>query len=378
VTAITVEYSLLSDPGAGTQQQSRDAYWDVGKRCLLLREGVDPESLRDAAAKSIAAEFFGEAASAEMQAEFFRLLTVSLERARKLMAERSNWRLTPEQQEWLRQQNWQISVTELDEVEQPLPPRVPARPTPPDTTATPPIAAVAQPSSASTSKVAAQGAGSAANQSALTASGQSKQQSLRSDTETKDQEQEPQAQSASDASVELHDPNTTTADFVPVRAHTRSRPQRSRRRQTQEQENRRETPSSLTGASAEDKAALEKRGRDYAAIKLDGLGYKVTPMSQGNPGFDLKGERPGDTIEVEVKAHAGESSSVFITQREWEENLRIRGVSGVAWELWNVENLVKALGKKPTIQRIRHIPKSAMKESGYWIDLSQCSQEPPK
>ena len=55
--------------------------------------------------------------------------------------------------------------------------------------------------------------------------------------------------------------------------------------------------------------------------------------------------------------------------------MRTRGVSGQAWELWNVENLVKAVGKKPTIQRIRHIPKAAMKESGYWIDLTLCPQD---
>lgn len=108
------------------------------------------------------------------------------------------------------------------------------------------------------------------------------------------------------------------------------------------------------------------------------MGYRVTPMSQRNPGFDLKAEKPGDTLKVEVKAHAGEASSVFVTQREWEEHLKTRDVSGQAWELWNVENLAKASGKKPTIQRVRHIPKSAMKESGYWIDLNQCPQELPK
>ena len=105
------------------------------------------------------------------------------------------------------------------------------------------------------------------------------------------------------------------------------------------------------------------------------MGYKVTAMSQRNPGFDLGAEKPGDTLKVEVKAHAGEASSVFITQREWEEHLRTRDVSGQEWELWNIENLAKSSGKKPTIQRVRHIPKSAMKESGYWIDLNQCPQE---
>jgi len=65
-------------------------------------------------------------------------------------------------------------------------------------------------------------------------------------------------------------------------------------------------------------------------------------------------------------------------RRKRKEHLRTRGVSGEAWELWNVENLAKASGKKPAIQRFRHIPESAMKESGYWIDLNQCSLEPPK
>jgi len=141
------------------------------------------------------------------------------------------------------------------------------------------------------------------------------------------------------------------------------------------QQSSRATASGLTTASAEDKAALEQCGRDFAARKLASMGYTVTAMSQRNPGFDLKAEKPGDILEVEVKAHAGEASSVFVTQREWEEYLRSRGVSGEAWEIWNVENLAKASGKTPTIQRIRHIPKSALKESGYWIDLNQCSQE---
>jgi hypothetical protein len=174
----------------------------------------------------------------------------------------------------------------------------------------------------------------------------------------------------------LHDADSTTADFVEVATHTRSRPQRQRPQQTQE--NRREATSGLTAASAEDKAALEQCGRDFAAKKLASMGYTVTPMSQRNPGFDLKAEKPGEFLKVEVKAHGERASSVFVTQREWEEYLRTRATSGQAWELWNVENLVKSSGKMPTIQRVRHIPKSAMKESGYWIDLNQCSQEQPK
>ncbi len=33
------------------------------------------------------------------------------------MRERSNWRLSPQQQAWLREQRWHILITELDEVE---------------------------------------------------------------------------------------------------------------------------------------------------------------------------------------------------------------------------------------------------------------------
>lgn len=378
VKEISVEYSLSGNPEAGTRSQTRDAHWEVASRRLLLRDGVDAESLRDAAAKSIAAEFFGEAASTEMEAEFFRVLTVALERAQKLMRERTNWRLTPQQQDWLREQRWQILITELDEVEQPPASRPLAGTPPPNTTAPPSAAASSQPSSTEKT-AAAQGTGGVANKNVSTTPSQRNQESPRSDTPTTPttrQEQKPQMRSASDAPAELHDATTTTADFVEVRAHTRSRPQRLRSQQTEE--NCREAASGLTTASADEKTTLEQCGRAFAASKLASMGYKVTAMSQRNPGFDLKAEKPGDTLKIEVKAHAGEASSVFITQREWEEHLRTRGISGEAWELWNVQNLAKGLGKKPTIQRVRHIPKLAMRESGYWIDLNQCSHEEPK
>jgi len=42
------------------------------------------------------------------------------------------------------------------------------------------------------------------------------------------------------------------------------------------------------------------------------------------------------------------------------------------------KKLAKSSGKKPAIQRVHHIPKSGMKESGYWINLNQCPQEPSK
>lgn len=123
---------------------------------------------------------------------------------------------------------------------------------------------------------------------------------------------------------------------------------------------------------------MEEEGREFAANELKKMGYEVEQMGQHNPGFDLRAEKTGEVFKVEVKAHAGEASSVFVTRREYEEYLATLGVNGEKWELWNVENLAKSSGKNPTIQRIGHIPESAMKESGYWVDLSQCSQEPPE
>ncbi len=372
VKEITVEYSLRDDREAGTRRLPFDAHWDVANCRLLLRDGVDQESLRDAAAKSIAVEFFGEAASVEMQAEFFRVLMVGRERAQKLVRERSKWRLTPRQQDWLRRQGREILVTELDEVEPPPAPRPLAGPTVPNTP--PPASATSLPSSAESTTVS-QGTGSAGTQIAPNAPGQRGPEMPRSDVPTTRQEQKPKQRLTNDASAVLHDANTITADFVPVRAHNRSRPQRPRTQQTQE--TRRES-SGLTSASADDKAALEECGRDVAARKLESMGYAVTPMSQHNPGFDLKAEKPGDILKIEVKSHAGEVNTVFLTKAEWKEYLATHGMRGEGWELWNVENLAKSSSKNPTIQRVRHIPPSAMTESGYWIDLSLCPQEPPK
>ncbi len=375
VTAITVEYSLRDNLGAGTQPQSRDAYWDISKRRLLLRDGVDSESLRGAAAKSIAAEFFGEAASTAMQADFFFLLTVLSERARQLEEER-NWRLTPEQQEWLPEQYRQIFNTELDEVEQPPAPRTLAIPLPVGTTATPPVDPNSQTNFAVGETAATQTTSSTGNQAAPATPGHAGQETPRADSPTTSHAQETQTQSANDAPIELHDAETMSAEVIPVRAHIRSRTARPRREQTDG--SRRETESGLTSTSAEDKAALERCGRQFAAKQLEKMGYtKVEPMGPQNPGFDLRAFKPGDTLKVEVKSHAREASSVFVSQREYEEYLTTLGVNGETWELWNVENLAKSSGKSPTIQRVGQIPESAMKESGYWVNLSQCSQEPP-
>jgi hypothetical protein len=370
VEAIGVEYSLDRDSETAARRLARDAFWDVTNRRLLLRDGVDQETLRDAAAGAIAAELFGEAAGLEMQAEFFRVLTVSVERARILLEERIAWRLAPEQENWVRQQGWRMWITELEEAESASPPR--------GSTASPkPKGGVRAAGDAEKSapEVAFDGRQPGATSTGKP-SGQTSPGGPHGKAPEDGLENAPKDNGVEVETQELHDADSTSADFVEVRAHTRSRPRRSRTEKAHE--SRGGAAGGLATVSSADKSALEQRGREFAAKMLASMGYTVTAMSQMNPGFDLKAEKPGDLLKVEVKAHAGEAGTVFITQREWEEYLRTRGVRGQAWELWNVENLAKAVGSRPTIQRVRQIPKSAMKESGYWIDLGQCSSEQAK
>ena len=380
VSAIAIEHWL---DGANLPKVSRDAeaFWDAIDRRLYLRQGATANAQQSGAAASIAAQF--DSTNKQAKDTVRCLLALQPEDGKRELAERK-WELSPRQREWLDSLGIELNVLKCTPAVVSPAPRE-ARP------ATPPITASAntpsqgdapnegsgeQQNSADSIAVAAQGRGSAANQTAPTAPDQRSQESHRSDKPTTSQEQEPQTQSASDAPTELHDANTTTADFVEVRAHTRSSPQRPRGEQTSE--SRRETPSGLTTASAESKTALEQKGREFAANELRKLGYKVEQMGQRNPGFDLRAVKPGEIVKVEVKSHAQKASSVFVTQREWEEYLKTRNVPGHAWELWNVENLAKTSGPNPTIQRIRYIPRRALKESGYWIDLNQCSQEPPE
>jgi hypothetical protein len=176
-----------------------------------------------------------------------------------------------------------------------------------------------------------------------------------------------------EASAELNHPDSVLAEFVEVSAYTRTRPLRTR--SEQEQSSRRDSESGLASTTATTKDALEQRGREYASRELQRMGYKVTPMGQQNPGYDLLARKPGEILKVEVKAHLGESTNVFVTQREWEEYLKTPQSPAERWELWNVENL--AAGMKPKIKPIRHIPRSVPKVSGFWIDLNQCSSHLP-
>jgi len=175
------------------------------------------------------------------------------------------------------------------------------------------------------------------------------------------------------APIALNHPDLVPADIIDVGVHTGSLPQRTRSQQ--EQSTKHESVGGFASTTVSDKGALEQCGREYATHELQLKGYEVTPMPQQNPGYDLLARKAGETLKVEVKAHSGEATNVFITQREWEEYLRMLPSRDERWELWNVENLVA--GSKPKITIVRYIPDSVPRESGYWIDINQCFSERP-
>lgn len=387
---ITVEYSLADGPQARPRRLPCDAFWDKSSARLLLRDGLDLESWRDAAAKSFAAAAFGVAGSVEKKAEFFLLLTVSKERGRNLVRERG-WQFSDEQCAWLCEVGVQTVLTVVNQIEAPPETRpvreaaatnstnaaeVASPSTPSQGDPTGKSSGDEQPGSVDSGANPVQSTGEAGNNARPVFPGERSQETPRPATPTTIQEPDSQAQSASASPPELHDPKTIRANLVEVRAHTRSAPRPPRSEQSEV--GRQASTTGLASISAETKADLEGIGREFAANELRHLGYEVEPMGQQNPGFDLRGYKPGHTIKVEVKSHAREASSVFVTKREREEYDATHVAKGETWELWNVENVAKSSGNVPTIQRIGHIPDSAWKESGYWLDLSQCSQEPLK
>jgi hypothetical protein len=203
-------------------------------------------------------------------------------------------------------------------VEQPPTLRRHREPTaPPSSTipAAPPVAAPPQANLADHGAPPPRGTGSPATDADQVPLGRGKAETPRPETAPLGNGHKPQPKTTNGASADLHDASSTTADFVPVRAHTRVRPQP--RTPQQEQENRREPGGGLSTTSAGDKAALEQYGRAVAERKLKEMHYAVTRMGQRSPGYDLLAVKPGDTLKVEVKAHAGEASRVFVTKREW-------------------------------------------------------------
>jgi hypothetical protein len=128
---------------------------------------------------------------------------------------------------------------------------------------------------------------------------------------------------------------------------------------------------SLTQA---EKAEIDRRAKDFAALELQKpeFGYtQVHQMASQSPGYDLRAEKGDETLRVEVKGHLKAATKVFVTKREWKEYSR--QTTDNRWELWNVEFLAADAGQPVRITRYSQIPNYAVEVSGLWIELADCS-----
>lgn len=124
-----------------------------------------------------------------------------------------------------------------------------------------------------------------------------------------------------------------------------------------------------------EKDDIEDRGREFAEHSLKEMGYTVEQMPRDNPGFDIRATKDALELEIEIKAHLGESDIVEITARqirEYDENI-IKSDENRLWELWNVENLSEKSKGQVQISRYNEIPKEALRDKDLYLDLRKCA-----
>jgi hypothetical protein len=145
-------------------------------------------------------------------------------------------------------------------------------------------------------------------------------------------------------------------------------------RPEEEKQNQPEREIGFESLTQAEKAELDRQAKEFAALELQKpeFGYKrVHQMSSQSPGYDLRAEKDGETLRVEVKGHLRAATKVFVTKREWKEYSRQSADN--RWELWNVEFLAADAGQPVRITRYSQIPNHAIEVSGLWIELADCS-----
>lgn len=186
-----------------------------------------------------------------------------------------------------------------------------------------------------------------------------------------DQQSRPQ-ENMDESSRALKSPDAET-EFVHVTAHTRNRSRRERRpRKTAGGPGQERHPmASISQATKTEieEAAVHVILQQFATRPDLILFSKPIDRRKENKGYDIYTAKPGQVLRIEIKAHLRESKSVFLTQKEWQASRHSTPEN--RWELWNVENLASEAGHV-RVTRYSHIPRDALRESGYWIDLNAC------
>ena len=174
-------------------------------------------------------------------------------------------------------------------------------------------------------------------------------------------------------------PADAEVEFVNVAAHTRSapKPERNRKNQTP---TRTQEKNPLTRVSPKSKTELEDRAVEIIKHQFqnhpDLRDFNLLDRRKECCGYDIHAAKPGRVLRIEIKAHAREAKSVFVTKNEWDESRqRNRLAADDRWELWNVENIAGETGKA-RITRYINIPVGGRsREVGYWLDLNACHSE---
>ncbi|TAL02844.1 MAG: DUF3883 domain-containing protein [Verrucomicrobia bacterium] len=132
--------------------------------------------------------------------------------------------------------------------------------------------------------------------------------------------------------------------------------------------------------SPKSKAELEERAVQIVRHQFQKLPelreFNLIDRRKDSCGYDLHAAKPGRVLRIEIKAHAREAKSVFVTKKEWDESRhRNRLAPDDRWELWNVENIAGETGNVQ-ITRYFDLPETARsREVGYWVDLNACQSE---
>ena len=372
---LKVEYWLdgLNDCVAGNEV---DAYWACDDRKLCLRVHATLKAQQAATANTIATQF--NRLGKQHADTIYRLLGLEPADARRELAERK-WELTSEQRSWLQSIGYHSELIDTSEEPAAQPnreSRAALTSRPGSTTSN----ATTQEQSAQTDKPSEEppGHGHATDSQARDVHSESGVARASSDAAANANQRagrSTEARQPHTREKQLKSPNSD-AEFIHVAAHTRSRPTARPRQQTGSTHG--ESANPLSRVSQATKAEIEE-----TAVQLILRQFKIHPelssfnspidRRKENKGYDLYAAKPGQVLRIEIKAHLRESKSVFVTQGEWQECKRIAQPED-RWELWNVENLAADAGQV-RITRYRRFPKDALRDSGYWIDLTKCQSE---
>lgn len=398
---VEVDYSLADNPDVAPVPRLNEAFWHANAKRLVLKEGAELDAWRSATADSIAAALAGITQRRELTDTIYRLLTASADTAERIRREK-NWSLTQDQDDWLAATGCSRSILERREREaEPVRARSPRLPEPGGAKATPQpqVPSKEPPSQPAAESRAAPPVAGQPSESTPQANPEVAGVPPNSDLPEQQPRQQQEADSAPSTAQTPSSGNSTPISerAAPAREPSRvrlkhsdsERPElrRAQPRQSQQRKKRaaaepheqdgnsgrEERRTGLESLSQDEKAELEQLGRKRVTAELIALGYRVKPMGERSPGYDLHAEKGNEVLKVEVKAHLRAVSKVFVPKGEWREYLHTKNKTDSRWELWNVEFLAEDSGHRVRITRYSEIPTDALEENGFWVDLNRCS-----